>query len=1185
MIRLHHGIIVAALFVLAVLVAVLAWLTTTDTGARWILTQVPDLRIKQVQGSLAGGLRLSGIAWDNAETRFHAQSLWWHWRPTRLLRGEMDFSSLQLREVELHLPAPSRKPSPIDLRWPALPLWTRLIALKLSSVTCTNLRVWQGTQETFVLSQAALSELVWQYGRLRIEQLSAKTPQGTLHLTADLQIEKRGLQSRGMWTRGDTAHALTVKWATHWRGISPQAFGGALNIQVRQNQQRFELGGMAQIFPHQVLLQSLRLSNSTLKRPAKGHWRIDLPANTNGDYQVSGGFEQIVAKAIPGVLPVGALALDLRLRGNARHYAGQLAINGGPPFGRIQGALNGNDQGLRYQYAGELLGARLLPSVLTFRWQPSLHIHGQIRVRNLQTQRLMTRVPGAFSGDLSVDVRQSAQKIAGVLYLHLLPSQFYRQTLQGEASVHFRNNRWNLQNAQFRGPGAQLNAHGNLQQRLSFAVTVAKWQKLLPGAQGRSSVQGWVARPRSRWVGEIQGTGRHLAYRGVSLSALKAHAALDAANDIQATVGVRNLEYGGYHADLQAHAQGPLTRFALRLEAQWPQSHLTLTGLIGHRASAWALQLEKTTLTSIPLGNWQLLHPSTLRWTKGAASLSKMVLTNPVGARITAQGRYHPAIRQAELGLDLHALPLDFHARNAHASLRGFLNAHLQARCQGVCDAQGDWDFQKTQLQWRRADTTHRIDLQQFTGQIRWLSKDLSLTADLSLAQGWGGAHVALRSPATLSLPWHWNSGATLQGAIQAQLGAPLFAALPVGALQMRPQGQGSINTQILGTWAHPQWKGTARLQGLGFFVPQAGLNVRDVDAQLEGDGKQLQITRLQATSGSGQILGTGSIQLQQKKGFNLHITGKHFTALNLPQVQAVVSPDLSIAGDLQKVDIQGDIHTNRLRILGTDFSGPKPSSDVVFVKNMHKSGGIALRGDIHVTLGNDARVIIGGLRARLVGSLAVKMRAAQSPQVDGTLRMVDGQYAIYGHTLDFQRGSILFHGAASQANLDVLAVRTIKSSSSFAVDNTPVHAGVQVAGTLQAPQVTLYSKPAMSQTDILSYLVLGTPSSGLKSQNALLSAAAGTLFSASRAALFGNNLNSGGIDVGVSSDNENSGLAGAMVTLGHYLTPDLYLSVGQSVLGSGTVARLRYRVSRHIELQTESGTQNGANIFYRIDF
>lgn len=197
---------------------------------------------------------------------------------------------------------------------------------------------------------------------------------------------------------------------------------------------------------------------------------------------------------------------------------------------------------------------------------------------------------------------------------------------------------------------------------------------------------------------------------------------------------------------------------------------------------------------------------------------------------------------------------------------------------------------------------------------------------------------------------------------------------------------------------------------------------------------------------------------------------------------------------------------------------------------------------------------------------------------------MVNGHYDIYGHSLDFERGSINFHGAASQANLDVLAVRTIKNSDSFAVDNTPVKAGVQVTGTLQVPQVNLYSNPSMSQADILSYLLLSTPSSGLGNQDELLSAAAGTLFSASRAALFGNSLSNSGIDVGVTSNGQ-QGLSGAMVTLGHYLTPDLYLSVGQSVMGNGTVARLRYRVSKHIELQTENGTQNGANIFYRIDF
>lgn len=1185
MIRVRHGIVASMLLVLIMLATALVWLLTTSHGARWALAQVPNLQIKQVKGSLTGKIRLSGISWHSADIRFRAQSLQWHLYPARLLWGEVDLADLQLHQADLHLPVPSDKPSPIHLRWPALPLWTRLIDLKLSPVTCTNLRIWQGTQESFVLSQAAFSELAWQRGNLRIKNLSAQMPQSRLQLTADLQMGARGLQSLGVWRQGSAANLLTVKWETHWHGISAQTFGGPLNIQIQQNKQLTTLSGMTQISPQQILLQSLQLTNPALKKPAQGHWRLDFPPNTAGNYQISGGFEQVLAKALPSTLPVGALAISLNLQGDIQHYQGQLALRGDPKFGGIQGNVNGNRQNLQYHYAGKLLGADLLPSVLAVRWRPQLTVTGQVRVRGLHTQRIMAQVPGTFSGDLTVNATQISKVIAGDVRLQLLPSQLYRQTLQGEALVHFTGRAWDLQKARFLGPGVSLRAQGNLQQRLRFAIEVAQWRGLVPGARGESTIQGWVARPQVQWTGKIQGTGQGLAYRDVKINTLKTQAELRATNALQATIKVKGLAYAGHRIDLQAHAQGPLTRFTLGLDAQWPQSRLSVAGLVSHQTDVWGLQLGKATLTSTPLGNWQLLHPATLQWDNGAGSLSKMAFVDTFGARITAQGRYTPAMNQADLGFDLQSLPLDFHTQTEGASLHGFLNAHLQAQCHGICHAEGHWDFQKTELQWRQAGTPHTLSLQAFTGQFRWLPKDLSLAADLRLANDWGNAQVTLHSPATLALPWHWDANAPLQGVIKAHVGAPLFAALPVGSLRIQPQGQGTIDAQVLGSWAHPQWTGTAQLQGLGFFVPQAGLDVRDVGAQLVGNGKELRIDQLQASSGSGQISGTGIVQLQQANDFTLHVTGKNFTALNLPQVQAAVSPDLSLSGNLKKIDVQGNIHTDRLRILGTDFSGPKPSGDVVFVKNMHKSSGPALGVNVHVTLGNDARVIISGLRARLVGDLAVEMRGGQSPQVDGTLRMVDGHYAIYGHTLNFQRGSILFHGAANQANLDVLAVRTIKSSSSFAVDNTPVEVGVQVTGTLQVPQVALYSKPSMSQTDILSYLVLGTPSSGLTSQDALLSAAAGTLFSASRAAVFGDSLSSSGIDVGVSSNGNATGLASAMVTLGHYLTPDLYLSVGQSVLGNGTVARLRYRISRHIELQTESGTQNGANIFYRIDF
>ncbi|MHB1641637.1 MAG: translocation/assembly module TamB domain-containing protein [Acidithiobacillus sp.] len=1184
MIRIRHGIMVGVLLVLISLATILVWLLTTNNGARWVLAQVPNLRVEQVKGSLAGEMQLSGISWHSANIRIRAQSLQWQLHPAHLLKGEVDLADLRLYQSDLHLPVPSDRPSAIHLRWPALPLWTRLIDLKLSPVTFMGLRIWQGTQESFILSQATFSELTWQHGNLRIKSLSAQMPQGRLQLTADLRMGARGLQSLGVWKQGSAANPLTVKWETHWHGISAQTFGGPFSIQVKESKQLTALIGMAQISTQQILLQSLQFSNPALQKPAQGHWRIDLPNNTAGNYRISGGFEQILAKALPDALPIGALALSLNLQGNIQHYQGQLALRGDPQFGGIQGSLNGDRQKLQYHYAGKLLGADLLPSTLAARWQPQLTVTGQIRIRNLKTQHIMAQVPGNISGDLSVSATQISRVVTGDVRLQLLPSQLYRQTLQGEALIHFAGSQWNLQRAQFLGPGVNLSAQGNLRQRLHFVLNVAQWRGLFPGAQGKSQIEGWVARPEAQWTGEIQGTGQGLAYHGVRINTLKIQGKLRTTKALQATIHAKGLAYAGHRVNLQVRAQGPLTRFTLGLDAQWPQSRLSVMGLVSHQANAWGLQVDKTTLASIPLGNWQLLHPTTLQWVNGAASLSKMTFADAHAARITAQGRYNSGTNQAVLGLDVQSLPLDFLTQTKDATLRGFLNAHLQAQCHGICQAEGHWDFQKTQLQWRQEGTPHTLSLQRFTGQLRWLPKDLSLAADLSLANDWGNAQVALHSPATLALPWRWDANIPLQGVIKAHVGAPLFAALPVGSLRIRPQGQGTIDAQVLGTWAHPRWTGTGQLQGLGFFVPQAGLDIHDVGARLVGDGKEIQISQLVAISGSGQISGTGIVQFQQANDFTLHLTGKNFTALNLPQVQAAVSPDLSISGNKKNINVQGNIHTDRLRILGTDFSGPRPSGDVVFVKNEHKSSGPALDVNLHVTLGDDARVIISGLRARLVGDLAVEMHDGQSPQVNGTLRMVDGRYAIYGHTLDFERGSILFHGAANQANLDVLAIRTIKSSSSFAVDNTPVQAGVQVTGTLQTPRVALYSKPSMSQTDILSYLVLGTPSSGLTSQNALLSAAAGTLFSASRAALFGNSLNSSGIDVGVSSEG-NSGLAGAMVTMGHYLTPDLYLSVGQSVLGSGTVARLRYRISRHIEIQTESGTQNGANIFYRIDF
>jgi len=69
------------------------------------------------------------------------------------------------------------------------------------------------------------------------------------------------------------------------------------------------------------------------------------------------------------------------------------------------------------------------------------------------------------------------------------------------------------------------------------------------------------------------------------------------------------------------------------------------------------------------------------------------------------------------------------------------------------------------------------------------------------------------------------------------------------------------------------------------------------------------------------------------------------------------------------------------------------------------------------------------------------------------------------------------------------------------------------------------------------------------------------------------------------SSTKTASTLGQSLITVGKYLTPQLYLSYGRSVIGNSNLIRLRYSISRRWELETESGTASGADIYYKLEF
>jgi translocation and assembly module TamB len=190
---------------------------------------------------------------------------------------------------------------------------------------------------------------------------------------------------------------------------------------------------------------------------------------------------------------------------------------------------------------------------------------------------------------------------------------------------------------------------------------------------------------------------------------------------------------------------------------------------------------------------------------------------------------------------------------------------------------------------------------------------------------------------------------------------------------------------------------------------------------------------------------------------------------------------------------------------------------------------------------------------------------------------VAEGQYAAYGTRLDITRGNLLFNGPLDQPTLDILALRTVGK----------VKAGVQVSGTPRVPVVKLTSDPAMSDSDRLAYIVLGRASARNAGDADLLMTASGMLLSQGESVVLRDRLKRQlGVDVlGFEPGSTQDEVAGSMLTIGKYLSPSLYVSIGQSLFTNTQAFRLRYSLGQRWELESTTGEESGIDLFYKIEF
>jgi translocation and assembly module TamB len=477
-----------------------------------------------------------------------------------------------------------------------------------------------------------------------------------------------------------------------------------------------------------------------------------------------------------------------------------------------------------------------------------------------------------------------------------------------------------------------------------------------------------------------------------------------------------------------------------------------------------------------------------------------------------------------------------------------------------------------------------RLTLLLKSGTFDWDWHDRQLQSGVSLVlEEYGRLEGQFQLPLPARLPLAFEE----QGALNATLAGKLqetglVTVLFPGVLQ-EAHGQLEIDLAATGQWNKPLLRGRLGLKEAGAYVPSAGIELKDITLQAELAGDQVKLNSFSVHSGKGLLQGQGSLQLQdwQLASYTATLEGDGFELVRLPELQLSVSPRLSLQGTLQGVEVSGALTVPEMLLRGaTQTTAEGPSEDVIIVSQElldEPAEPFALKADVELLFGDHMLVKAKGLDARLTGRLELAASALDQVRAKGRISIAEGKFSAYGAKLDIQRGLLMFNGPVETPTLDILALRVLRN----------VKAGVRVTGTAKEPIITLYSEPAMSDSDRLAYIVLGRPLARDSGEAALMMTAAGALLSEGESAVLQDRLKRTlGLDViGFEEGDDEGDPAGSLLTIGKYLSPNLFVSYGKSLFTETSEFRMRYSLGEHWELESMTGAESGVDLLYKIEF
>ena len=822
-------------------------------------------------------------------------------------------------------------------------------------------------------------------------------------------------------------------------------------------------------------------------------------------------------------------------------------------------------------------------------WQQAISWRGELALRGINTAKVAPDWPSKLDGL----IKTNGSLYGGTWQMNVPEVKITGNVKQNKVNVDgsLRGNsymQWTIPGLHVALGNNTADVKGELGVKdlnLDANIDAPKLDNMLPGlggtAKGLVKIRGTVEAPQL--LADI--TARGLRWQALSIAQVRVDGDVNSTDQIAGNLDVRveRIVQPGVNIGLvHLAAKGNEKQHALQLQIQGEpvSGQLALSGSFDRKEERWKGALSNTRFQT-PVGPWSINRDIALdyRNLEQKISIGPHCWVNPNAELCVPQTIDAGAAGHAIVNLNRFDL----------AMLKPFMPEATQAS--GVFSGNADvtWDTTKEGLPQGKVTLSGRnVKVTQIVNDapLPVAFDTLNLNADLHNNRAELGWLIRLT-----------NNG-QLDGQVQVtdpqgrrNLGGnvnirnfSLAMINPIFSRGEKADGKLNANLRLGGNVQSPLLYGQMQLNGIdvdGNFMPfdmqpsQITMNFNGASSTLQGDIRTQQ----------GQISLDGDADWRQIDNWRARIAakGSRVRITVPPMVRLDVSPDVEFKATPSLFTLDGNVDIPWARIVVKDVpeSAVGVSRDEVMLNSnlqpeKTQSASIPINSNLNIHVGNNVRLDAFGLKARLTGDLKVA-QDKQGLGLNGQINIPEGRFHAYGQDLIVRKGELLFSGPPDQPLLNIEAIRNPDSTENDVI------AGVRVTGSADQPKAEVFSDPAMSQQEALSYLVRGQGLDSGQSDSAAMT----SMLIGMGVAQSGQVVGKIGETFGVSNlalDTQGVGDSSQVVVSG-YVLPGLQVKYGVGIFDSLATLTLRYRLMPKLYLEAVSGIDQALDLLYQFEF